>query len=141
PIGAGHALDLRYLFDIAGGSVPDAAQRALSAQMIRYWAAFVTNATPNAETPDDDPDWPQLADAAGAVPGSPPNSPPGKLGAPPNGSTAGIPVGGVIGTGFIGAGDTKRRSARKSPCVPNRGRSAGTGSIRLVGASSTSRPG
>jgi len=67
PIGAGHALDLRYLFDIAGGSAPDVAQRALSAQMIRYWGAFVTNATPNAEGAPD-PDWPQLADAAGAGP-------------------------------------------------------------------------
>ncbi|MCM6778479.1 carboxylesterase family protein [Nocardia sp. CDC159] len=58
PLGAAHALELPYLFDRVEGlpAPPTSDQRALSQQMIRYWAAFV-NATDPAV--GDQPAWPR----------------------------------------------------------------------------------
>lgn len=56
PLGAGHALELPYLFDVTGlPHPPTPAQQHLSTQMIGYWTAFVN--TTNPHTPDQ-PDWP-----------------------------------------------------------------------------------
>jgi para-nitrobenzyl esterase len=57
PIGAGHALELRYLFDIGGAPALNAEQRALSAQMIRYWSQFVKTGVPAVPG---QPVWPQF---------------------------------------------------------------------------------
>ena len=56
-IGAAHALDLRYLFDMGGATALDAAQRTLADQMIAYWSRFVT--TGNPDVPGQ-PAWPAL---------------------------------------------------------------------------------
>jgi para-nitrobenzyl esterase len=42
PIGAGHSLELRYLFDVGGAPALDPAQQQLSDQMIDYWSEFVS---------------------------------------------------------------------------------------------------
>lgn len=60
PVGASHSLELRYLFDIGNAPPLNPAQRALSDQMIDYWAQFVTSGSPHAPG---QPDWPQF-DAA-----------------------------------------------------------------------------
>lgn len=57
PPGAGHGLELRYLFDMGGAPALDAAQRRLSEQMIGYWSAFVRTGTPEV---DGQPSWPEL---------------------------------------------------------------------------------
>jgi para-nitrobenzyl esterase len=57
PVGAGHALELRYLFDMGDGPPLSPAQRTLSDQMIAYWSGFVTNLTPAAPGL---PHWPRL---------------------------------------------------------------------------------
>ncbi len=57
PVGASHSLELRYLFDVGGAPPLDAAQRALSDQMIAYWSRFVTVGAPAAAG---QPDWPAL---------------------------------------------------------------------------------
>jgi len=54
-IGAGHSLELRYLFDVGGAAPFSPAQQALSDQMIDYWTAFVATGSPSA---DGQPDWP-----------------------------------------------------------------------------------
>ena len=54
-VGASHALELRYLFDIGGAPPLNPAQRELSAQMIGYWAQFVTTGDPNVAG---QPHWP-----------------------------------------------------------------------------------
>jgi para-nitrobenzyl esterase len=59
-IGAGHALELRYLFDIGGATPLNGAQQKLSDQMIHYWAGFVTDGAPRGAPP-----WPALGAAAG----------------------------------------------------------------------------
>jgi para-nitrobenzyl esterase len=57
PVGASHSLELRYLFDVGGTPPPlDAAQQALSEQMIDYWSRFVTTGSPRAA---DQPNWPE----------------------------------------------------------------------------------
>nr|WP_110917352.1 carboxylesterase family protein [Mycolicibacterium holsaticum] len=56
PIGAGHSLELRYLFDVGGAPPLSAQQQRLSEQMIDYWSEFVTTGSP-------DSDWPRLGDA------------------------------------------------------------------------------
>ena len=53
--GAGHALELRYLFDMGGAPPLDAAQRGLSDQMIDYWSSFVRTGSPEVEG---QPGWP-----------------------------------------------------------------------------------
>lgn len=58
PIGAGHSLELRYLFDTGGAPALNPAQKALSDQMIDYWAAFVKTGAPG-------PDWPKLRGGEG----------------------------------------------------------------------------
>jgi para-nitrobenzyl esterase len=60
PVGASHSLELRYLFDIGNAPPFSVAQRALSDQMIDYWAHFVSTGSPQAPA---QPDWPQF-DAA-----------------------------------------------------------------------------
>ena len=46
--GAGHAAELAYLFDFTLGYRPlTATQRRLSAEMMRYWAAFARSGDPN----------------------------------------------------------------------------------------------
>ncbi|MGI9125881.1 MAG: carboxylesterase/lipase family protein [Mycobacterium sp.] len=61
PVGAGHALELRYLFEMGGAPPLDAAQQALSDRMIGYWSRFVANGNPDADGvwPLLDPEQPQ----------------------------------------------------------------------------------
>jgi len=56
-IGASHALELRYLFDMGGAGPLNPAQQVLSDQMIAYWSRFVTTGAPDAPGQTD---WPQL---------------------------------------------------------------------------------
>jgi para-nitrobenzyl esterase len=56
PVGASHSLELRYLFDIGGAPRLNPAQRALSDQMIDYWAHFVSTGEPG-------PQWPAFGPA------------------------------------------------------------------------------
>ena len=55
--GAGHALELRYLFDMGGAPALNPAQRVLSDQMIAYWSSFVATGSPDIEG---QPQWPAL---------------------------------------------------------------------------------
>jgi para-nitrobenzyl esterase len=59
-IGAGHALELRYLFDIGGATPLSGAQQKLSDQMIDYWSGFVADGAPRGAPP-----WPALGAAGG----------------------------------------------------------------------------
>ena len=63
PIGAAHALELRYLFDMGGAPPLDPAQRELSEEMIAYWSRFVTTGAPDMpgliEWPELNPERPQ----------------------------------------------------------------------------------
>jgi para-nitrobenzyl esterase len=54
-VGAGHSLELRYLFDIRGAPPLNAAQQELSDRMIGYWSGFVRTGVPHASGA---PDWP-----------------------------------------------------------------------------------
>lgn len=56
-VGAGHALELRYLFDMGGAPPLDRPQRALADRMIAYWSRFVSTGAPDAEG---QPQWPAL---------------------------------------------------------------------------------
>lgn len=56
-VGAGHALELRYLFDMGGAPALNPAQRALADQMIAYWTRFVATGAPDAPG---QPPWPAL---------------------------------------------------------------------------------
>jgi para-nitrobenzyl esterase len=56
-VGAGHALELRYLFDMGGAPPLNAAQKVLSDQMIDYWSSFVATGVPDVPG---QPEWPQL---------------------------------------------------------------------------------
>jgi para-nitrobenzyl esterase len=56
PVGAGHSLELRYIFDVDGAPLA-APQRQLSDQMIQYWSEFVTVGAPRVSG---QPDWPSL---------------------------------------------------------------------------------
>ncbi|MFG1930178.1 carboxylesterase/lipase family protein [Mycobacterium sp. NPDC048908] len=51
PVGASHSLELRYLFDVGGAPPLNAAQQALSDQMIDYWAHFVRTGEPGGQWP------------------------------------------------------------------------------------------
>ena len=55
--GAGHALELRYLFDMGGAPKLNPAQQLLSEQMVDYWSAFVRTGAPDAAG---QPRWPVL---------------------------------------------------------------------------------
>lgn len=56
-IGAAHATDLPYLFDLGGTHIPLApAQERLSRQMIEYWTTFARTGDPNGA---DSPHWPR----------------------------------------------------------------------------------
>ncbi|MGE2726851.1 carboxylesterase/lipase family protein [Mycolicibacterium pulveris] len=60
PVGAGHSLELRYLFDVGGAPPLTPAQQRLSEQVIDYWSQFVATGSPG-------PRWPEVGDdAAGA---------------------------------------------------------------------------
>lgn len=64
PLGASHALDMRYLFDIGGAPALNAEQRRLSDQMIGYWSSFVRDGAPRGPGL---PDWPTVdSDTVGA---------------------------------------------------------------------------
>ena len=63
PLGAGHSLELRYLFDIGGAPPLNSGQRALSDQMIDYWSHFVATGSPSASG---QPEWPEIGDDRGA---------------------------------------------------------------------------
>ncbi len=56
-VGASHALELRYLFDMGGAPPLNAAQRTLSDQMIAYWSRFVSTGAPDVPGR---PAWPAL---------------------------------------------------------------------------------
>jgi len=56
-VGASHALELRYLFDMGGAPPLNPAQQVLSDQMIDYWSSFVATGVPDAPG---QPAWPQL---------------------------------------------------------------------------------
>lgn len=56
-VGAAHALELRYLFDMAGAPPLNPQQRELADRMIAYWSRFVTVGAPDAEG---QPSWPSL---------------------------------------------------------------------------------
>lgn len=56
-VGASHALELRYLFDMGGAPSLNAAQRTLSDQMIAYWSRFVSAGAPDVRG---QPTWPAL---------------------------------------------------------------------------------
>ena len=55
--GAGHALELRYLFQMGGAPPLTAPQQELSDQMVAYWSRFVTTGAPDVPG---QPDWPAL---------------------------------------------------------------------------------
>ncbi|BBZ06465.1 carboxylic ester hydrolase [Mycolicibacterium doricum] len=61
PVGAGHSLELRYLFDVGGAPPLSPRQQALSEAMIDYWSAFVATGTPSAPGA---PPWPQFGDGS-----------------------------------------------------------------------------
>jgi para-nitrobenzyl esterase len=52
-VGASHSLELRYLFDIGDAPPLNPDQRALSDEMIDYWAQFIITGSPGS-------DWPAL---------------------------------------------------------------------------------
>jgi len=58
-VGASHALELRYLFEMGGAPPLNAAQRTLSDQMIAYWSRFVRTGAPSGDG-SDEPSWPEL---------------------------------------------------------------------------------
>nr|WP_050899584.1 carboxylesterase family protein [Mycolicibacterium rhodesiae] len=51
PVGAGHSLELRYLFDVGGAPALDPAQQRLSDEMIDYWIGFISSGSPGAGWP------------------------------------------------------------------------------------------
>lgn len=55
--GAGHALELRYLFQMGGAPPLNPQQQQLSDEMVAYWSRFVTTGSP--EVPGQ-PNWPAL---------------------------------------------------------------------------------
>jgi para-nitrobenzyl esterase len=62
PVGAGHSLELRYLFDVGGDPALSPEQQRLSEAMIDYWSQFVATGVPAAAG---QPNWPALgADTA-----------------------------------------------------------------------------
>ncbi|BBY55021.1 carboxylesterase family protein [Mycobacterium koreense] len=64
PLGASHALEVGYLFDIAGLPAPSPAQRRLADQMIDYWTRFVITGDPNGPG---QPRWPAFTDRTGGA--------------------------------------------------------------------------
>ena len=56
PVGASHSLELRYLFDIGDAPPLNPAQRALSDQMIDYWAS----SSPRDRRRPRSADWPAV---------------------------------------------------------------------------------
>jgi para-nitrobenzyl esterase len=62
-VGASHALELRYLFDVGGAEPHSPAQKALSDQMVDYWSRFVATGDPAVAGR---PAWPRFS--AGPAP-------------------------------------------------------------------------
>jgi para-nitrobenzyl esterase len=58
PVGAGHSLELRYLFDVGGAPPLNPAQQRLSDEMVDYWVGFISTGSPGS-------DWPSLSGDAG----------------------------------------------------------------------------
>lgn len=62
--GAGHALELRYLFQMGGAPPLDPAQQQLSDEMVASWSRFVTTGSPDVpgrpQWPAFDPDHPEV---------------------------------------------------------------------------------
>jgi para-nitrobenzyl esterase len=58
PVGAGHSLELRYLFDVGGAPPLRPDQLRLSEEMIDYWSQFVATGAPG-------DGWPEYGRAAG----------------------------------------------------------------------------
>ena len=56
PVGAGHSLELRYLFDVGGAPPLNPDQQRLSDEMIDYWSRFVATGSPGSG-------WPSVGDA------------------------------------------------------------------------------
>jgi para-nitrobenzyl esterase len=53
PVGAGHSLELRYLFDVGGAPPLNPDQQRLSEEMMDYWSRFVATGRSGS-------DWPAL---------------------------------------------------------------------------------
>ena len=51
PVGAGHSLELRYLFDMGGAPPLNPDQQRLSDEMIDYWSRFVATGSPGSGWP------------------------------------------------------------------------------------------
>ena len=51
PVGAGHSLELRYLFDMGGAPQLSPDQQRLSDEMIDYWSRFVATGSPGSGWP------------------------------------------------------------------------------------------
>ena len=62
--GAGHGLELRYLFQMGGAPPLDVQQQQLSDEMLAYWTRFVTTGSPDVagqpQWPPLDPDHPEV---------------------------------------------------------------------------------
>lgn len=58
PVGAGHSLELRYLFDVGGAPALNPEQQRLSDEMIGFWSEFVSTGSPGSG-------WPSLDGPAG----------------------------------------------------------------------------
>lgn len=55
PVGAGHSVELRYLFDMGGAPPLNPAQQRLSDEMVGYWTEFVKTGRPGQG-------WPPMTD-------------------------------------------------------------------------------
>jgi para-nitrobenzyl esterase len=65
PTGAYHTSDVQYLFHVSNLPGPQSeAQRALSLEMMRYWAAFAASLRPSASGA---PEWPAFTPARPAI--------------------------------------------------------------------------
>jgi len=51
PVGAGHSLELRYLFDVGGAPALNPEQQRLSDEMIAYWVEFISTGAPGSGWP------------------------------------------------------------------------------------------
>ena len=51
PVGAGHSLELRYLFDVGGAPPLNPDQQRLSDEMIGYWVEFIATGSPGSGWP------------------------------------------------------------------------------------------
>jgi para-nitrobenzyl esterase len=62
PVGAGHSLELRYLFDVGGAPPLNPEQQRLSDEMIDDWIAFISTGSPGTGWPSlDGPDGERMS--------------------------------------------------------------------------------